>query len=91
MIWFMMNLGRSCDMKVDGMKQRKQSTGELISSVAFLGAAFWLAYEAKELIVSGENLKGYLVYLGAFLSLLASLRFRIQRLVQFIGNLFWKK
>ena len=73
------------------MRKRKQSLGEHISSVAFFGAAFWLAYEAKEFMIIGEPVKGLLVYLGAFLSLLASLRFRIQRLVQFIGNLSWKK
>ena len=40
------------------MAQRKRSTGELISSVTFFGAAIWLVFEAKLFLEEGETLKG---------------------------------
>ena len=73
------------------MKQRKRSTGELISSIAFFGAAIWLGLEAKIFLEDNQVLKGVLVYIGAFLSLLAAMRFTIQRLVHRISEAIWPK
>jgi hypothetical protein len=73
------------------MKQRKRSTGELISSVAFFGAAIWLGFEGKIFMEDGQVLKGLAVYIGAFLSLLAAMRFIIQRLVYRVSEAIWPK
>jgi hypothetical protein len=73
------------------MKRQKQSIGEMISSVAFFGAAVWLASEARKLHADGSDLKGALVFIGAFLSLSASFRFKIQRLIQRLSELSWRK
>ena len=73
------------------MKQRKRSTGELISSVAFFGAAIWLGFEAKTFMEEDDVLKGYAVFLGAFLSLLAAMRFTIQRMVHRVSEAIWPK
>ena len=73
------------------MAQRKRSTGELISSVTFFGAAIWLVFEAKLFLGGGETLKGVIVYVGAFLSFLASLRFTIQRLILRLRDAIWPK
>ena len=62
----MMNLVRSCDVGVNDMRRRQRSTGELISSVAFFGAALWLFFEARNLLDMDQNIKAVLVYLGAF-------------------------
>ena len=37
------------------MAQRKRSTGELISSVTFFGAAIWLVFEAKLFLEGGRD------------------------------------
>ena len=73
------------------MAQRKRSTGELISSVTFFGAAIWLVFEANMFLEEGETLKGVVVYVGAFLSFLASLRFKIQRLILLLRDAKWPK
>ena len=73
------------------MKRRKKSTGELISSLTFFGAAIWLGFEAKIFLEDGQVLKGVVVYIGAFLSLLAAMRFTIQRLVHRVSEAIWPK
>jgi hypothetical protein len=73
------------------MKRRKRSTGELISSLAFLGAGIWLGFEAKIFLEDDQVLKGVAVYIGAFLSLLAAMRFTIQRLVHRVSETIWPK
>ncbi len=73
------------------MSKRRRSTGELISSVAFFGAAIWLGFEAKIFMENDNILKGVLVYSGAFLSLLAAMRFTIQRIVVKFGEVLWPK
>ena len=73
------------------MKRTQRSTGELISSVAFFGAALWLVFEARSLLDIGQNIKGILVYFGAILSFLASMRFIIQSLVLKVVKIIWPK
>ena len=73
------------------MKRRKKSMGELISSLAFFGAAIWLGFEAKIFLGDDQVLKGVVVYIGAFLSLLAAMRFTIQRLVHRVSKAIWPK
>jgi hypothetical protein len=87
----MMNLVQNYEFEDLGMKQPKRSTGELISSVTFFGAAIWLGYEAKDFMSEGDVLKSSAVYLGAFLSLLAAIRFTIQRLVHRVSEAIWPK
>ena len=73
------------------MRRTQRSTGELISSVAFFGAALWLVFEARNLLDIEQNIKGILVYFGAFLSFLASMRFIIQSLVLKVVKIIWPK
>ena len=73
------------------MRRTQRSTGELISSVAFFGAALWLVFEARNLLDNEQNIKGILVYLGAILSFLASMRFIIQSLVLKVVKILWPK
>ena len=73
------------------MKRRKKSTGELISSLAFFGAAIWLGFEAKIFLEDDQILRGVVVYIGAFLSLLAAMRFTIQKLVHRVSETIWPK
>jgi hypothetical protein len=73
------------------MKRRKKSTGELISSLTFFGAAIWLGFEAKIFLEDDQILRGVVVYIGAFLSLLAAMRFTIQRLVHRVSEAIWPK
>ena len=87
----MMNLAQNYEFKDLVMKQRKRSTGELISSVTFFVAAIWLAFEAKNFVAEGNALKGFAVYLGSFLSVLAAIRFTIQRLVHRVSEAIWPK
>ena len=87
----MMNLVQNYEFEGLGMKQRKRSTGELISSVTFFGAAIWLGYEANDFMSEGAVLKSFAVYLGALLSLLAAIRFTIQRLVHRVSEAIWPK
>ena len=51
------------------MRRTQRSTGELISSVAFFGAALWLVFEARNLLDNEQNIKGILVYFGLILGL----------------------
>ena len=87
----MMNLVQSCDVGDSGMRRTQRSTGELISSVAFFGAALWLVFEANNLLDSDYHVKAVLVYLGAFLTFLASIRFAIQSLVLKVVRVIWPK
>ena len=87
----MMNLVQSCDVGGSGMRRTQRSTGELISSVAFFGAALWLVFEARNLLAIEQNIKGILVYFGAILSFLASMRFIIQSLVLKVVKIIWSK
>jgi hypothetical protein len=87
----MMNLVQSYDIGVSDMKRHQRSTGELISSVAFFGAALWLVFEANNLFASDYHVKAVLVYLGAFLTFLASIRFAIQSLVLKVVRVIWPK
>ena len=87
----MMNLVQSCDVGGSSMRRTQRSTGELISSVAFFGAALWLVFEARNLLDIEQNIKGILVYSGAFLSFLASMRFIIQSLVLKVVKILWPK
>ena len=73
------------------MKRRKKSTGELISSLTFFGAAIWLGFEAKIFLEDDQILRGVVVYIGAFLSLLAAMRFTIQKLVHRVSETIWPK
>ena len=73
------------------MKRRKKSTGELISSLTFFGAAIWLGFEAKIFLEDDQVLRGVVVYIGAFLSLLAAMRFTIQKLVHRVSETIWPK
>ena len=73
------------------MKRRKKSTGELISSLTIFGAAIWLGFEAKIFLEDDQILRGVVVYIGAFLSLLAAMRFTIQRLVHRVSEAIWPK
>ena len=86
-----MNLVRKFEVEEKIMAQRKRSTGELISSVTFFGAAIWLVFEAKLFLEAGETLKGVIVYVGAFLSFLASFRFKIQSLILRLRDAIWPK
>ena len=87
----MMNLVQNYEFKDCEMSKRRRSTGELISSVAFFGASIWLGFEAKIFMENDNTLKGVLVYSGAFLSLLAAMRFTIQRIVVKFGEVLWPK
>ena len=87
----MMNLVQNYDIGDKDMRRRQRSTGELISSVAFFGAALWLVFEARNLLDIEQNIKGVLVYSGAFLSFLASMRFIIQSLVLKVVKILWPK
>ena len=87
----MMNLVQNYDIGDKDMRRRQRSTGELISSVAFFGAALWLFFEARNLLDMDQNIKAVLVYLGAFFTLLASMRFTIQSLVLKVVKIIWPK
>ena len=87
----MMNLVQSYNIGVSDMKRHQRSTGELISSVAFFGAAIWLVFAANNLFDNNYHIKAVLVYLGAFLSFLASMRFAIQSLVLKVVRIIWPK
>ena len=87
----MMNLVQNYNIGGSDMRRRQRSTGELISSVAFFGAAIWLVLEANNLLDTGHNIKAILVYSGAALSFMASMRFSIQSLVLKIVKVLWPK
>ena len=60
------------------MALKKQSTGELISSLVFFVVGVLLLTEGLSRLNTGEYLSGAAGILGGFLSTLASFRFRIQ-------------
>ena len=61
------------------MVSKKQSTGEMISSVVFFVVGVLLLTEGLSRLNSGDHLSGAAGILGGFLSLLATFRFRVQR------------
>ena len=61
------------------MVSKKQSTGEMISSVVFFVVGVLLLTEGLSHLNSGDHLSGAAGILGGFLSLLATFRFRVQR------------
>ena len=61
------------------MVSKKQSTGEMISSVVFFVVGVLLLTEGLSRLNSGDHLSGAAGVLGGFLSLLATFRFRVQR------------
>ena len=61
------------------MASKKQSTGEMISSVVFFVVGVLLLTEGLSRLNSGDHLSGAAGILGGFLSLLATFRFRVQR------------
>ena len=65
------------------MRDRHQSTGDLISTVCFAGVGIWLLAEFAAM--PALSLKSLLIGLSGGVSLLAAFRYPIQRLV----NAFW--
>ena len=61
------------------MATKKQSTGEMISSVVFFVVGILLFTEGLSRLNSDNHLSGTAGILGGFLSLLAAFRFRVQR------------
>jgi len=61
------------------MVSKKQSTGEMISSIVFFVVGVLLLTEGLSRLNSGDHLSGAAGILGGFLSLLATFRFRVQR------------
>ena len=62
------------------MKRRK-TLGQLISTLVFIFAGFWLIFEGLTFYLNNEILKAISVWFGAALSLLGSMRFVIQNIV----------
>ena len=61
------------------MASKKQSTGEMISSVVFFVVGILLFTEGLSRLNSDIHLSGAAGILGGLLSLLAAFRFRVQR------------
>ena len=61
------------------MVKRNSSLGVLISTLVFFFAGLWLILEGKALLENQETLRGMLVILGGFMSIMAAFRFRIQK------------
>ncbi len=61
--------------------KRKKTLGQLISTLVFLFAGVWLIFEGLTFYLNNEILKAILVWFGAVLSLLGSMRYVIQNLV----------
>jgi len=61
--------------------KRRNTIGQLISTLVFLVMAFWLIYEGLAMYNNKEILKAIVVWFGAGLSLLGSMRFVIQNIV----------
>ena len=61
------------------MVKRNSSLGVLISTLVFFFVFFFFLFEGKVLLESQEILKGILVILGGFMSIMAAFRFRIQK------------
>ena len=73
------------------MRRNGRSVGELISSVTFFGGAIWLGLEANSFFEVNDLWRAIPVSLGAILSLLASMRFILQNLIQKFGPSQWRK
>ena len=61
------------------MVSKKQSTGEMISSVVFFVVGILLFTEGLSRLNSDNHLSGAAGIFGGLLSLLAAFRFRVQR------------
>ena len=61
--------------------KRRNTIGQLISTLVFLVMAFWLISEGLALFNTEETLKAIAVWFGAVLSLMGSMRFVIQNIV----------
>ena len=61
------------------MASKKQSTGEMISSVVFFVVGILLFTEGLSRLNSDNHLSGAARILSGLLSLLAAFRFRVQR------------
>ena len=61
------------------MATKKQSTGEMISSVVFFVVGILLFTEGLSRLNNANYLSGAAGILGGLLSLLAAFRFRVQR------------
>ena len=61
------------------MASKKQSTGEMISSVVFFVIGILLFTEGLSRLNSDNHLSGAAGILGGLFSLLAAFRFRVQR------------
>ena len=64
------------------MASKKQSTGEMISSVVFFVVGILLFTEGLSRLNSDNQLSGAAGILGGLLSLLAAFRFRVQRVYE---------
>jgi hypothetical protein len=67
------------------MRRNGRSVGELISSITFFVGAIWLGLEANSFFEQNDLWRAIPVAIGAVLSLLASMRFIIQNLIEKIG------
>ena len=61
------------------MASKKQSTGEMISSVVFFVVGVLLLTEGLSRLNGGDHLSGAAGILGGLFYLLAAFRFRVQR------------
>lgn len=59
---------------------RRQSRGEMISSVTFFGVGIWFVLEALICVQLEETVKAILFCIFAFLNFIATFRFQIARL-----------
>ena len=61
--------------------KRRNTIGQLISTLVFLVMAVWLIFEGWAMYSNKEILKASAVWFGAGLSFLGSMRFVIQNIV----------
>ena len=73
------------------MRRNGRSVGELISSITFFVGAIWLGLEANSFFEQNDLWRAIPVSIGAVLSLLASMRFVIQNLIEKLGASTWRK